>query len=164
MTARERFVFALLVALGSAQMVADVSGWPGLKVAAAATQVSPAMRVFTAHAGFETYASRFRIEWRDATHGVRSIELDPATYARVRGPYNRRNVYGAALAYGPLLAADPRTAAMHASVMHYAFCKPGTMRDELSIPHGAAVAIEVVPRRPDARLDLPTRWEVDCGA
>ena len=55
--------------------------------------------------GLETYSTRFFLEWTDAQGQAHSLELTPEVYARLRGPYNRRNVYGAVLAYGPVLPA-----------------------------------------------------------
>jgi len=163
MTARQMLAFTFLLSLGSMQMIADLLALPRLKGLALATQVAPAMKVFTAHQGFETHAARFALHWRDAAGTRHMIELSPATYRRVKGPYNRRNVYGAALAYGPLLRADPRTQPLHASVMRYAFCAPGVLRVELGIPSDASdLGIVVQPTRLDARTDLEMQWAVHC--
>jgi hypothetical protein len=155
--------FCFLVGLGSLQMVGDVLGLPQLKGFAAATQVSPAMKVFTAHQGYETHAARFSLHWKDEAGLAHVLSLNPETYSRVAGPYNRRNVYGAALAYGPILRADPRTRPMHESVMRYAFCSPGKLRGELGIPPQARdLRVVLVPTRDDARRDLEYEWRVDC--
>ena len=160
MSLRPWVVFALLVGLGSAQMVGDVFGMPRLKALAAATQVSPAMKVFTAHEGYETHAAQFAVHWIDRAGHAHALPLTPSTYSGVAGPYNRRNVYGAALAYGPVLRADPRTAPMQRSVMRYALCTPGTLRHELGIPRDARdLRVVVVPRRADARTDLAYEWK-----
>lgn len=113
MNARTPGLAALLSLIGCGQMLADVLQLPRLKAAMQLTQVSPAMKVFTAHRGYETYAARFYIERIDAGT-LQTIELDRARYQRLAGPYNRRNVYGAAFSYGPLLASDARLQAMHA--------------------------------------------------
>src|SRR5262245_53641804 len=118
MRLRAKLSFAFLVGLGCLQMASDVLGLPKLKGLAAATQVSPAMKVFTAHESYETHAAFFSVQWRDAT-GLHALALTPAVYKAVQGPYNRRNVYGAALAYGPLLRKNPATRAMQESVMNY---------------------------------------------
>lgn len=155
--------FCFLVGLGSLQMVGDVFGMPRLKALAAATQVSPAMRVFTAHQGYETHAARFSLHWRDAAGRAHNLALDPHSYRAVAGPYNRRNVYGAALAYGPILRADPRTRPMQESVMRYAFCVPGGLRRELGIPADAQdLRVTLQPTRADARRDLEFEWSVEC--
>jgi hypothetical protein len=164
MSTRAKSILVLLVALGTLQMFADVLAMPRLKAVFAATQVSPAMKVFTAHQGYETHAARFAIAWIDADGVAQRLAVDPEIYRNVQGPYNRRNVYGAALAYGPLLRADPKLRPMQESVMHYAFCSPGALRSDLGIPRDAAnLTIHVLPTRPTARGDLESSWEVDCN-
>jgi hypothetical protein len=164
MRLRDKFAFAFLLGLGTLQMGADVVGAPLVKAFAAALQVAPAMRVFTAHQGWETHAARFTVRWEaGGRHGL--VALDPHAYRHVAGPYNRRNVYGAALAYAPVLRADARTRPMQEGVMRYAFCTPGTIRDELGLPADARhFVVDITPRRSDARRDLETHFTVDCDA
>ena len=125
MSTRVRSILVLLVTLGTGQILADVLAMPRTKAVFAATQVSPAMKVFTAQQGYETHAARFAITWVDADGESQRLSVDPSIYRNVAGPYNRRNVYGAALAYGPLLRSDPKLRPMQESVMQYAFCSPG---------------------------------------
>lgn len=163
MRTRDRLAWAFLVTLGSLQIAADAFGLARVKALAAALQVSPAMQVFTAHAGYETHAARFSLSWLDPSGTAYVLALDPSTYARVAGPYNRRNVYGAAFAYGPLLRADPRLRGMQESVMRYALCDPGSLRAELGIPVDALyLTAHVEPVRPVKRTDLEFSWLVDC--
>ncbi len=100
-----RSLGAGLLVLGLLQMAADLAGLSTLRGLAGATTASPAPRVFSAVEGLETYSSRFSIEWHDLDGEAHTLELTPEVYARLRGPYNRRNAYGAVLAYGPELAA-----------------------------------------------------------
>jgi hypothetical protein len=163
MRRRDRVVWVFLVTLGCGQIVAEALGMPRVKAVAAALQVSPAMKVFTAHDGYETHAARFSLSWDDAAGEAHVLALDPHSYARVTGPYNRRNVYGAAFAYGPLLRADPRLLGLQESVMHFALCEPGVLRAELGIPADARrLAARVSPVRATGRDDLPMSWEVRC--
>src|SRR5687767_15937977 len=92
-----------LLVLGLAQMVGDLTHFLPLKAVAAATGASPAPKVFSAVQGLETYSTRFFLDLGD-----KRVEITPEVYARIRGPYNRRNVYGAALAYGPVLPVSDR--------------------------------------------------------
>ena len=155
--------WVFLVALGSLQIGAEAFGMTRVKSLAAALQVSPAMKVFTAHQGYETHAARFSLSWRDASGATQVLALDPESYSRVRGPYNRRNVYGAAFAYGPLLRADPRTRALQESVMHYALCEPGVLRVDLGIPEDARdLSAHVTPVRAMKRHELDLAWELRC--
>lgn len=163
MSARDFAAFTFLIAIGSLQMLGDLLDLPALRGFGAATQLAPAMKVFTAHRGYETHAARFHVGWRDGSGQWVEQALSPALYGNVDGPYNRRNVYGAALAYGPLLRADARGRAMQASVMHYAFCEPASMRAALRIPPDTTrLRVRVEPVR-TLRPELDYSWEIDCG-
>ena len=138
-----------LLVIGLLQMTADVLGLPPLKAIAAATGASPAPKVFSTVQGLETFSSQFYLEWSDRNAEVHSLELAPELYVRLRGPYNRRNVFGAALAYAPVLARDPRTRPMYDSVVRYALCGQAPLLRELGVdPAGisAPATIRLVPR------------------
>ena len=123
----------ILFLLGLLQMAGDVLGVPALKGLGAATAASPAPKVFSAVRGLETYSTRFTLEWEEAAGPTRSLELTSEVYARMQGPYNRRNVYGAALAYGPVLATDPRARPMLESVMRFALAGARPLLRELGV-------------------------------
>jgi hypothetical protein len=113
-----------LVLLGILQMTGDMMERAGLEVPGkalrgigAATMASPAPKVFSSVKGLETYSTRFSLFWHGLDGNERQLELTPEVYAKLRGPYNRRNVYGAALAFGPVLPEELRNA-----VMKYALC------------------------------------------
>jgi hypothetical protein len=117
-----------LALLGSTQMAGDLLGVLPLKGLAAATCASPAPKVFSAVRGFETYSTRFFLEWTERGGVNQSVPITSALTARFEGPYNRRNVYGAALAYGPVLPDELRS-----PVMRYALCEPARLPRELGI-------------------------------
>jgi hypothetical protein len=121
------------VALGLARIAGALSGWGALEGIAAATGASPAPKVFSAVRGLETYSTRFFLEWTDEAGGARSLRLTPEVNARLRGPYNRRNVYGAVLAYGPLLVADARSRPMFDAVARHALCDDAPLLRELGL-------------------------------
>jgi hypothetical protein len=123
----------VLLIVGLLQMTGDVLGLSALRGIGAATVASPAPKVFSAVRGLETYSSRFFLEWTDREGQAHSLALTPEIYGRLAGPYNRRNVYGAALAYGPVLSTDPRTQLMFQAVIRYAFCGEMPVLKELGI-------------------------------
>jgi hypothetical protein len=132
---RGRLAGALLLAIGLAQMTGDLlAATPlapaarALKGIAAATGASPAPKVFSAVRGLETYSTRFTLEWTGRDGLAHTLPLTPELYARLAGPYNRRNVYGAALAYGPVLPASLRE-----PVTRYALCGDAPLLRELGI-------------------------------
>lgn len=155
---------ALLV-LGLLQMFGHLARLPALRAIGAACGASPAPKVFSAVEGLETYSSRFYLEWQDAAGAAQVVRLTPERYARMRGPYNRRNVYGAALAYGPVLAHNPHTRAMFEQVTQYAFCKSTLLR-ELAIDaqhRTGPLRVRLAPLRvPDQMRDMPLTFEVSC--
>lgn len=151
-----------LAALGLAQIAGDLLRIPPLKGVAAATAASPAPKVFSAVRGLETYSTRFFIEWDAADAEQVSIELTPVLYERLRGPYVRRNVYGAALAYGPVLDADDRTRPMLHAVLTYALSGERRLLRELGIDDTGRVSPVRIRYQPleGARLDeLPLHLE-----
>jgi hypothetical protein len=147
---------AFLVVLGLLQMAADLAGLTTVKGLAAATNASPAPKVFSAVRGLETYSTRFFLEWPG-----RSLEMTPEVYSRVRGPYNRRNVYGAALAFAPVLPD-----ALREPVMRYALCGERPLLRELGLDPAEVTAPPAVRLEPlpGTTIDpaLQTRFEAPC--
>jgi hypothetical protein len=141
-----------LVILGVAQMTGDLTGFLPLKAVAAATGASPAPKVFSAVQGLETYSTRFFLDL-----GHERVELTPELYARIDGPYNRRNVFGAALAYGPVLPASLRD-----PVTRYALCGDAPLLREMNLRATATPAVELEPLPGTSLGNLPTRFEAPC--
>ena len=129
----------VLVLVGTLQMAGDLSGATVVKALGAASHASPAPKVFTSQDGLETFSARFYLEWTDAWGEAQSVQLTPQNYRNIRGPYNRRNPYGATIAYAPQLAANSRLTGVLDDVTHYAFCgrapvlrELGLVREEMS--------------------------------
>src|SRR5215475_11459443 len=142
-------------------MAGDFFHCPALKAVAAATAASPAPKVFSAVKGLETFSTRFFVEWDDEIGTSHSVEVTPECYAHLLGPYNRRNIYGAVLAYGPVLESDPRTHALFNAISGYALCGNATLLRELGVPPDAAggslrIRLQIPPQAipPDLPLVL----------
>ena len=159
----ERAAAAALLALGLAQMAGDVLGSRALRGLAAATAASPAPRVFSAVQGLETYSTRFYVEWQEGRARVR-VPIDSERYARLRGPYNRRNTYGAVVAFGPVLRADPATRPLLDAVARHALCGEAPLLRELGIGATGPVWIRLEPRPGTDLGDLPSVLEPPCGS
>ncbi len=146
-------------------MAGDVLRLPAIKALAAATAASPAPKVFSAVRGLETYSTRFFIEWTDKTGHFESLEITPEGTRGLRGPYNRRNVYGAVLAYGPIMQSDTALQPMFNSVSHYALCGNAPLLQELGID---TANMQSAPRvrletRPGSQTGaLPLTFEAPC--
>lgn len=159
-----RAAWALLI-LGLIQMTgdlliaagADALGRP-IKGIGAATTASPAPKVFTAVRGLETFSTQFVLEWVGRDGLLHEEPLTSERYARLRGPYNRRNVFGAVLAYGPILITTEATRPMFESVRHYALEGDAPILGELGIDPGDVVGplrVRYLPRPGTPTADWP---------
>jgi hypothetical protein len=93
-------------------------------------------------------------------HRDRMIELTPEVYARMRGPYNRRNVYGAALSYAPVIPPELRD-----PVLRHALCGEAPLLRELGIEladQRAPVVVVLEPLPGTTMGNLATRFPVSC--
>jgi hypothetical protein len=160
------FRAALLLAfLGSVRMAADLAGLAPVAALAAASGAAPAPKVFSSVAGLETFSSRFFLEWEDAAGEAHSVEVTAERAARLAGPYNRRNVYGAALAYGPVLASDPRTRPLLSAVLRGSLCGDAPLLAELGVETPGRVGpvrVRVAARQRPAGATWPSVLEEAC--
>ena len=79
----------------------------------------------------------------------------------MRGPYNRRNVYGAALAYAPVIPSTLRD-----PVIRHALCGDAPLLRELGVEVKAAsgpITLVLEPLSGTSIGDLPTRFPVSCS-
>ena len=155
---------ALLLALGLLQMAADLLRAPKIKAVAAATAPSPAPKVFSAVNGLETYSTTFYLEWADRTGSFHSVPVTPERSSGLRGPYNRRNVFGAVLAYGPVMQTDPALRPMFESVARFALCGTAPMLRELGVDptQVRALRVRLVPRVASKTGNMPLTLEAPC--
>ena len=154
-----------LLVLGLLQMAGHVLHLPALAGIAAATAASPAPKVFSTVRGLETFSTRFYVAGHTSDGRELMWPITPERYAGLEGPYNRRNVFGALLAYGPVLASDPRTRPLFEAVSGYAFCRGAPLLAELGIPtHDlvGGVSVRLLPRAGIGVPDLPLELEAPC--
>src|SRR5438105_5703082 len=129
-------IAAALLPIGLLQMIGDLTGNRALKGIGAAIAISPCPKVFCDINGLEPFASSFTITRQETDPN--SFQITPELYAQLRGPYNRRNVYGAAIAGAPLLPASIRD-----RVLRYAFAPHGPLGQRLHVREGARVTLTV---------------------
>ena len=125
--------------MGSLQMIGYVAGSDTLRGFAAATTMAPMPKVFSDVNGLETFASEFTLNYWEPNGTEDSLRITPDVYARIGGPYNRRNVYGAALSYAPRMPE-----ALWTSVYCYGLAKQGPLRREIGLrPEQRDMAITI---------------------
>lgn len=143
-----------LLLLGLLQMAGDVLGSRAMKGLGAASAASPCPKVFTDAAGLEPFASTFTLIVEDAEGRASERQITPELYARLAGSYNRRNAYGAALAYAPRL---PKP--LWQSVFHHGMRPDGPLRREWGIADDAARVRVVISTNTRGRSDA---WELEA--
>jgi hypothetical protein len=120
----------ILLILGFTQFLGGWFDIKPLKGLGASLAMAPYTKVFSDVNGLETFASEFKIYTK--RDGYWSwVMITPNVYGKLRGSYNRRNVYGAAISYGPKLPENLRR-----EIFSYALKKPGNLRKEIDIPEG----------------------------
>jgi hypothetical protein len=108
----------------------------------AATAAAPFPKVFSDVDGLETFASEFMLRWTDGKGAGHELPITAELYSRLEGAYNRRNVYGAALSYGPRLPEPLWTA-----VFRYGFAPDGPLRREFGMGRDARdISVEIRTR------------------
>lgn len=113
--------------VGCFGMVGDLFNSNILKGIGAASAIAPMPKVFCDNNGLEGFASEFTLSL-ETTNGTSKLQITPEVYSKLRGPYNRRNVYGAVLSYGPKLPEDLTRAGFE-----YAFGSEGRLLEELGV-------------------------------
>jgi hypothetical protein len=146
-----------VVGVGALQSVAYLLDIPVLRGFAQATAASPLPLVFSHYRGLETFSPRFSI-LRKAPDGItEELPISPQLYATLPGPYNRRNVYGAAFAYGAVQR-TPEERALVNRVLSYAMCPGGPIRSLMKGSPDDTLSVIVVPKGASDRLEIP----VEC--
>lgn len=151
-----------VLTVGSLQAVGWGTGWTGLQRLGQLTAASPLPLVFSSHQGWESFSPRFAIDVKYRDGQTEHVAVDPAIYAKLPGPYNRRNVYGAVMAFGPVLV-EGKKRAMRDAVLRYAFCDGGPLARLASRPEDVVGAtVGAVPRARNSGAVWTE--DIDCGA
>ena len=151
----------VLVGLGSLQALGFAFGSDVLRGVGAMTAASPLPFVFSSFRDVETFAAEFEIELtRQNGDRVRHL-ITPELYAKLDGPYNRRNTYGAVLSYGPALQA-PHERVLVDSVLRYGLCGNGPLAQRFGEVE-PIVRISVEVRSKTRTKPAPFRREIACS-
>ncbi|MGE9270652.1 MAG: hypothetical protein ACQKBU_07595 [Verrucomicrobiales bacterium] len=133
----------LVLIIGSTQMIGDLTGSKLLRGIGLSSGLAPFPKVFCSSDGYEAFAASFQIEGVQPDGSHWSCLIDPHRYALLDGPYYRRNVYGATLAFAPKLPETLRTC-----LMSHALAPDSALRHELDIPPDLTDLRVVIRPRP----------------
>jgi hypothetical protein len=140
---KRNFLYLLIVFVGLLQILGYVLQNKIIRGIGSALTASPLPIVFTEVKGIETFASDFEVAVKRRDGSEDHIKITPALYSELSGPYNRRNVYGACFAYGPVLP-DSITR----PILNYGFCSEKVLLKEMRIDAdtGSQVSINIRTR------------------
>lgn len=133
-----KYIYILIVIIGLLQAIGFLLGNKMIRGMGTVSGSSPLPLVFTEIKGVETFASDFYIQYVTAEGKKEEIQITPAMYSKLKGPYNRRNIYGAAISYGPILRKE-----IWGSVFDYGFCKKTIIKEMGLPPDGTDYAIKI---------------------
>jgi hypothetical protein len=132
-TMRKFILAMILLLIGCIQMIGDIFNIPLLIGVGRALNASPAPKVFTTQNGYETFSARFYIQYVDFNGKQQTVEITPENYQHLKGPYNRRNMYGATISYAPVLYLNSMTRPMFEQIIIYSTQDNAPLIKELNI-------------------------------
>jgi hypothetical protein len=162
---KDKLIMLGLIILGSLQMIGDLCHTPLIKGIGQATNASPAPKVFTSQNGYETFSKRFFFKIINKQGLEENIEISPTNYQYLAGPYNRRNMYGAAISYSPVLVNSVHTKSMFESVAKYGLCNHGeSLLDEMRIDYDKTqpITLFIQPRRFEENNHWQQSFTFEC--
>lgn len=132
MSRLEKFFSSLIILIGSLSMLGTITMLDPVKGIGFMSTASPLPLVFSKFRGVENFSSDYFMDIRFKNGETTSFKITPEMYERTAGPYNRRNPYGAVLAYGPMLT-KPNELILRDSVMQYSACGRGNFMREIGV-------------------------------
>ncbi len=112
-----KILYYLVIAIGLLQTIGYLSQIEIIRHLGILTSASPLPIVFTEVNGVEGFAADFYFQWTKDDGSLEKVKITPELYSKLKGPYNRRNILGAAIAGGPML---PKT--MWDPILNYGLC------------------------------------------
>lgn len=140
----------ILLLLGLLQCIGYIFKQPLIRGLGMASAASPLPLVFSHFKSLETFSSKFEIDLLssgpNSAKKIETYEVIPKLYSKMKGPYNRRNVYGAVIAYGPKLEGD--TGKLRDEILRYGLCPNGPLVQEFELPKDFSQAVvRVIPKQ-----------------
>jgi hypothetical protein len=164
-----KILVALVLSLGSLQLVGYLTGFEALRKLGMLSAASPLPLVFSHFRGLETFSPKFAV-LVERQGQLTEIALTPSTYGLLAGPYNRRNVYGVAFAFGAVLK-EQHERDLVEGVLRYGFCAGGPLRailthsiSEGTISDDSRIGIRIVPKANASVAPGSVDLWVECSA
>lgn len=150
-----------LVILGSLSTFAYIKDDDLIRGAAFSTAASPLPLVFTAYNNVETFSLSFDVNFVTKNDSQLHVTMDKEMYNKIQGPYNRRNIFGATLCYGPFFD-KPNMIQMRQQILHWGVCQPGNLIKEFGITDEIKEATFLVRSKTKGNKGKHWKMHVNC--
>jgi sterol desaturase/sphingolipid hydroxylase (fatty acid hydroxylase superfamily) len=124
--------FMVLLVIGCSNTVGYFGELDNIRGIAFATSASPLPLVFSAYNGVETFSTSFEFNITFMNGTTRSQMMDHKVYGMMKGPYNRKNMFGVALSHGPFFDKE-NMIQVRQQILHWGLCNPGDLAKEFGI-------------------------------
>ena len=137
----KKYLYIVIVIVGLLQIIGFVVKNKTIRGVGIASTSAPLPLVFTKVKDVETFSNQFFIDYTTKNNQKLSLEITPEVYSKISGAYNRRNVYGAAFSYAPVLDKNLLNA-----ILYYSFCDKNLI-SEMGLPQDASdFTVRIVSR------------------
>ena len=134
--------------------LAHLMGAPSLAVAARSTAASPLPLAFSQPGSLAGFVKELTIDLTGPDGKVERRTETQELFAGLPGPYERRIIYGSALAFSPL---SPRP--LFTAILRFGFCDSGPLAERMGVRYPVrSVALVRASRSTSA----PRRIEINC--
>lgn len=137
-------------------MVGYLAGIEPLRNLGRLTGSSPLPFVFSHFRGLETFSPAFSVITLNSAGVRQTIAITPSRYGELSGPYNRRNIYGAAFAFGAVLR-EEREQRLVQSILQYGLCPGGPLQ---KLVQERVTAVSITPKGSLESIVLPITCNV----
>lgn len=151
-----KILYIIILIIGFLQTIGYLTDIKPIRNIGIVTSASPLPIVFTEVKGVETFASNFYMQWETNNGILKKVQITPKLYSKLKGPYNRRNIFGAAIAYGPVLPKENWNA-----ILKYGICND-ILTNELGVEvekESFSVLIETRSQGRDNKWTLKTECQ-----
>jgi sterol desaturase/sphingolipid hydroxylase (fatty acid hydroxylase superfamily) len=129
---RSKTLFYFLLCLGCMSTFGYMLSFSNIRSIGFMTVASPLPLVFSVHNGIETFSTSYNITVQFYDNTTEKINLDNSLYDKLKGPYNRKNMYGIVLSHGPFFL-EPNLIKMRDDILQNAVCHNGIIATELGM-------------------------------
>jgi len=121
--------FLFLLFIGTSNTIGYTQNMQTLTGFGIASCASPRPFVFSVYNGVETFSTEYRIGIHYNNGTTLYCNLDNKIYGSLKGPYNRKNVYGAVLSHGPFFN-TPELIRIRDEILTWGLCGPAPLAEE----------------------------------